>query len=137
MENKFILKPMQPELNHLVLAYNKTFDEYNLMDLRYNALIGDYITIFNEENPPNIDLENYKKERYYNEEERERMEMLKLMEQLYHVPDRRVIQQEIHKLSKEDLADFIHLVFLYAAQKPCTPTVAKIAMERQDELNED
>lgn len=125
---------MQPELNHLVLAYNKTFDEYSLIDLRYNALVGHYITVFNEENPPNIDLENYKKERHYSKEERERVEMLKLMEHLYHVSDRRVIQQEIHKLSKEDLEDFVYLVFEYAAQKPCTGAVAKIALERMEEL---
>ena len=64
------------------------------------------------------------------------MEMLKLMEQLQHVPDRRIIRQEIYKLSKEDFEDFVHLVFLYTAQKPCTPTVADITFERMEELNE-
>ena len=137
MENKFRLKPIQPELKHLVLAYNETLDEYNLVDLQHNVFVRDYKTIFYEKDLQNINLKNYEKERYYTEEERERMKMLKLLEQLYHVSDRRIIHQEIHKLPKEDLADLIHLVFLYAAQKPCTPTVAKIAMERQDELNED
>ena len=40
MKNRFILKPMQPELNHLVLAYNTSFDEYILIDLHYNAITG-------------------------------------------------------------------------------------------------
>lgn len=133
MKNRFRLKPIQPELKHLVLGYHRAFEEYNLINLQHDVNAGNYKTVFYEEDLTNIDLENYKKERYYTEEERERVEMLKLMEQLYHVTDRRIIKQEIHKLSKEDLEDFVHLVFLYTAEKPCTPTIATIAIERQKE----
>ena len=63
MENRFILRPIQKELSHLILAYNKTFDEYNLIDLRYNTLIGDYNTIFtNETIPKNLNMNYYRKE---------------------------------------------------------------------------
>lgn len=63
MENKFILRPIQKELSHLILAYNKTFDECSLKDLRYNALIGDYNTVFtNETIPKNLNLKYYRKE---------------------------------------------------------------------------
>ena len=63
MENKFILRPIQKELSHLILAYNKTFDEYSLKDLRHYALVGDYNTVFtNETIPKNLNLEYYRKE---------------------------------------------------------------------------
>ena len=63
MKSKFILKPIQKELSHLILAYNKTFDEYNLIDLRYNTLIGDYNTIYtNETIPKNLNMNYYRKE---------------------------------------------------------------------------
>lgn len=63
MKNKFILRPIQPELSHLILAYNKTFEEYTLKDLRHNALVGDYIAIFTDETIPlNINLKYYRKE---------------------------------------------------------------------------
>lgn len=63
MKNKFILRPIQPELSHLILAYNETFDECSLKDLRYYSLIGDYNTIFtNETIPKNLNLKYYRKE---------------------------------------------------------------------------
>lgn len=63
MKNKFILRPIQKELSYLILAYNETFDEYSLVDLRYNALIGHYNTIFTDETvPENLNLEYYRKE---------------------------------------------------------------------------
>ena len=63
MKNKFILRPIQEELEHLILAYNKTFDEYSLIDLRYNAVVGYYNTIFTGETiPKNLNLKYYRKE---------------------------------------------------------------------------
>ena len=69
MSNKFILRPIQPELSHLILAYNKTFEEYTLKDLRYNSLIGDYRTIFTDGTIPlNINLKYYRKEELKHED---------------------------------------------------------------------
>ena len=63
MKTKFILRPIQRELSHLILAYNKTFDEYSLKDLRHYALVGDYNTVFTVETvPENLNLEYYRKE---------------------------------------------------------------------------
>ena len=69
MKNRFILRPVQKELSHLILAYNETFDEYSLKDLRHYALIGDYITVFsNETIPLNINMNYYRKEELKHED---------------------------------------------------------------------
>lgn len=63
MKNKFILRPIQKELSHLILAHNETLKEYSLVDLRYNTLIGFYNTIFTDETiPEDLNLEYYRKE---------------------------------------------------------------------------
>ena len=69
MKGKFILRPIQKELSHLTLAYNETFDECSLKDLRYNSLFGDYITIFtNETIPKNLNMNYYRKEELKHED---------------------------------------------------------------------
>ena len=63
MKNRFILRPIQKELSHLILAYNETFDECSLKDLRHNALTGNYNTVFTDETiPKNLNLKYYRKE---------------------------------------------------------------------------
>ena len=69
MKDKFILRPIQKELSHLILAYTETFDEFSLKDLRYNTLIGDYNTIYtNETIPKNLNMNYYRKEELKHED---------------------------------------------------------------------